>query len=158
MGTVRGFAIVSLLAACGCAASPPMVRHAPHDDERDLLALEQRVMDAIRTRDVAALEQIITDDFVLREPSKADVERRAFLEAVRAIPGTIERVVGEGVRARTESDGRVGLITGVQRVRLRLPDGTLAEDAGAFADLCVRRDGQWRMSLAFNVSLTPSSK
>jgi hypothetical protein len=41
----------------------------------------------------------------------------------------------------------------VQRVRLRLADGTVVEEAGAFADLCVRRDGRWRMSVAFNVSL-----
>jgi hypothetical protein len=124
----------------------------PNDDGRELLVLEQRVMDAIRTRDVKALEQLITDDFVLREPLKADVDRRAFLDGVRAIPGTIEIVAGDGVRAKIEQGGEVGIITGVQRVRLRLADGTVVEDAGAFADLCVRRDGCWRMSVAFNVS------
>ena len=122
------------------------------DDGRVLLVLEQRVMDAIRTRDVKALEQLITDDFVLREPLKADVDRPAFLDGVRAIPGTIEIVAGDGVRAKIEQGGEVGIITGVQRVRLRLADGTVVEDAGAFADLCVRRDGCWRMSVAFNVS------
>ena len=122
-------------------------------DERELLGLEQRVMDAIRTRDVKALGQLITDDFVLREPLKPDVSRRGFLESVRAIPGNIEVVAGQGVRAKIEPSGEVGIVTGVQRVRLRLADGTVVEAAGAFADLCVRRDGQWRMSAAFNVSL-----
>jgi ketosteroid isomerase-like protein len=127
----------------------------PIDDGHELLVLEQRVMDAIRTRDVKALEQLITDDFVLREPLKADVDRRAFLDSVGAIPGTIEMVAGDGVRAKIEPSGGVGIITGVQRVRLRLTDGRVVEDAGAFADLCVQRDGRWRMSVAFNVSLPP---
>jgi ketosteroid isomerase-like protein len=125
----------------------------PSDDGRELLDLEQHVMDAIRTRDLKRLELLITDDFVLREPLKADVDRRAFLDAVRETPGTIEIVAGDGVRAKIEQGGEVGIITGVQRVRLRLADGTVVEDAAAFADLCVRRDGRWRMSVAFNVSL-----
>ena len=125
----------------------------PIEDAGELLVLEQRVMDAIRTRDVKVLDQLMTDDFVLREPLKADVDRRAFLDGVRAIPGTIEVVAGDGVRAKVEQGGEVGIITGVQRVRLRLADGTVIEDAGAFADLCVRRDGHWQMSVAFNVPL-----
>ena len=136
----------------GCAARQRLT-NGPVDDGQELLVLEQRVMDAIRTRDVEALEQLITDDFVLREPLKADVDRRTFLDSVRALPGTIEMVAGDNVRAKIEQSGEVGIITGVQRVRLRLTDGKVVEDAGAFADLCVRRAGRWRMSVAFNVSL-----
>jgi hypothetical protein len=144
----------ALFVVLGCATTQRMTDR-PIDDNRELLVLEQRVMDAIRTRDVRVLEQLITDDFVLREPLKADVDRRAFLAAVRDIPGTIEIVTGDGVRAKIEQGGDVGIITGVQRVRLRMADGAVVEDAGAFADLCVRRDGRWRMSVAFNVPLPP---
>jgi ketosteroid isomerase-like protein len=138
--------------AMGCAASQRGAA-PPVDDGRELLALERRVMDAIRTRDVTTLEKLITDDFVLREPLKPDVGRRAFLDGVRGIPGIVEVVAGEGVRAKVEQGGEVGIITGVQRVRVRMPDGKVLDDAGAFADLCVRRDGQWRISVAFNVAL-----
>lgn len=147
--------MAAMFISTGCAASQRGAGR-PADDGRELLALEQRMMDAIRTRDVTALEKLITDDFVLREPQKPDVDRRAFLEGVRATPGTIEVVAGDGVHAKVERGGKVGMITGVQRVRVRMPDGKVVEDAGAFADLCVRRDGQWRISVAFNVGLPPS--
>lgn len=149
---LRAYASVFVVSSIGCAATQHATEH-PMDDGRELLVLEQRVMDAIRTRDVKALEQLITDDFVLREPMKADVGRRAFLESVRAIPGTLEIVIGDGMRTKVEQGGEVGIITGVQKVRLRLTDGTVVEDASGFADLCVRREGRWRMSVAFNVSL-----
>lgn len=143
------FVALSLL---GCATTQRITAR-PVDDGRELLALEQSVMDAIRTRDVGALEHLITDDFVLREPLKADVDRHGFLDRIRAIPGNIEVVAGDGVRARIDQGGEVGIISGVQRARVRLADNTVVEDMGAFADLCVRRDGRWRMSVAFNVSL-----
>jgi ketosteroid isomerase-like protein len=155
MRSIAAAAVTAMFMSMGCAASQRGAGRSA-DDGRELLALEQRVMDAIRTRDVAALEKLITDDFVLREPLKPDVDRRAFLEGIRAAPGTIEVVAGDGVQAKVERGGKVGIITGVQRVRVRLPDGKVVEDAGAFADLCVRRDGQWRMSVAFNVGLPPA--
>jgi ketosteroid isomerase-like protein len=152
MRSTPAAAILLMLTAMGCA-SPQRGAPARLDDARELLALEQQVMDAIRTRDMASLDKLITDDFVLREPLKPDLDRRAFLEGIRAMPGTIEVVAGDGVRAKVEQGGGVGLITGVQRVRVRMPDGKVVDDAGAFADLCVRRDGRWRISVAFNVAL-----
>lgn len=152
MLAVNAAAVVALFSMIGCAAAQ-RAPEPPAPDPRELLALEQRVMEAIRTRDVKALEQLTTEDFVLREPAKPELDRRAFLKAVRAIPGTIEIVSGDGVRAKIERGGEVGMITGIQRVRVRLTDGTVVEDASAFADLCVRRDGRWRMSVAFNASM-----
>jgi ketosteroid isomerase-like protein len=120
--------------------------------ERELVDLEHRVMEAIRARDVTALADLLTDDFILREPSKPDVGKRAFLDNVRERLVTIERIEGDGVRAKVAGAGDVGLITGTQRVRVRLPEGVV-DVASAFADLCTRAGGRWQVSVALNVPL-----
>jgi hypothetical protein len=59
----------------------------------------------------------------------------------------------EGEHVKASVYGEVGVLTGVQRATVRLPDGSEVRDAGAFTDVCFKRGGRWQMVLAHSVSL-----
>ena len=115
-------------------------------DERALLALEDSVIDAIRRRDVAALETLVTEGFVLLGSDGSQTRREDFLRAAVEIPGEILELSALHLRARVVGD--VGVLTGLQRARVRLPTGIEVDDVAFFTDVCVRAGSGWRMALA----------
>ena len=117
--------------------------------ERELVAAEEAVFAAIQRRDRGALESLTTEDFILRVPGAADVDRAGFLAGIAAIPGEIVAVQGEKVAARALGSDS-GIVTGFQVARVRV-DGRVIVDRQAFADVFVRRDGRWRMIFAFGI-------
>jgi uncharacterized protein DUF4440 len=126
-----------------------LVEHPPASltpDERALLTLEDAVMTAIRSRDAVALGALVTDDFVLLGSDGSQTPREAFLRGAVAIPGEILELSAEHLRARVVAG--VGVLTGLQRARVRLPTGVELEDVSFFTDVCVRTGTGWRMALA----------
>jgi ketosteroid isomerase-like protein len=135
------------------AVEPHLAALSP--DERSLLALEDAMLAAIRRRDVRAVRGLLTADFVLLSGDGSEVGREGFLDGVTGIPGEILEVTAEHLRARVV--GGVGVLTGLQRARVRLPDGTLVTETQAFTDLCIRFPDGWRMTLAHSVALEPKA-
>lgn len=115
-----------------------------------ILRLEREIMDHIREKDTRALERLLTADFVYRTPG-AEVSRADFLKGVASVPGRITSVGGEGLRVSFY--GETAVLTGVQRARVRADDGTEQEGLTAFTDVFVRRNGRWRLALAYGVEL-----
>ena len=118
----------------------------------ELLSLESSVMQAIASKDRAALRPVLAETFVLRMPGATDVTKDQFLDSIAAVPGNIESSRGEGTRASVV-DG-VGIVTGVQIATVRLAEtGAVVTSRGAFTDVFTRVDGRWRLALAFSVEL-----
>ena len=115
-------------------------------DERALLALEDSVIEAIRRRDASALGALVTDDFVLIGSDGTATRREDFLRAAVEIPGEILELSVLHLRARVV--GAVGVLTGLQRARVRLPTDIEVDDVAFFTDVCVRTESGWRMALA----------
>src|SRR4051812_43066820 len=113
------------------------------DDATQLLALEHETYAAIQTKDAARFGKLLADDFVYRAPGQPDVDRAAFLAGIAAQPVVIEKIDGEGVKVALHGDA--ALVTGVQRVRVRI-DGKVEHGATAFSDFFVRRGGTWVMA------------
>lgn len=125
------------------------VEHPPAlltSDERSLLALEDAVMHAIRSRDATALGALVTEDFVLLGSDGTETRREAFLRGAIDIPGDILDLAAEHLRARVVAG--VGVLTGLQRARVRLSTGVELEDLAFFTDVCVRTPTGWRMAVA----------
>jgi len=115
-------------------------------DERALLALEDSVLLAIRRRDPAALDALLTEDFLLIGADGTATPRASFVRAATDIPGEILELSAEHLRAHVVAG--VGVLTGLQRARVRLPTGLEVEDLRLFTDVCVRVGAGWRMRLA----------
>ena len=119
--------------------------------ESDLRAAEQRVFEAIRKKDVAALGRELAQDFVHSSPGQPDQPREAFLAAIRDMPYAIRGIEGEDLRVREL--GETALLSGVQRARVALPDGREVVARTAFVDVFTRQDGRWRLRHAWSVEL-----
>jgi ketosteroid isomerase-like protein len=126
------------------------------EDVRALLAFEESLMRAIQARDTQALEGLVAEDFVFRGPGDMESDRAAFLAGIAGIPGTVVSVEGVSVRAHVFGD--TGVLTGTQRARVRLPDGTEVTDVGHFTDVCLKRGGRWWMVLAHSLPAVPEAK
>ncbi|WP_157758741.1 nuclear transport factor 2 family protein [Cystobacter fuscus] len=108
-------------------------------DEAQLRQLEQDMFSAIRTRDRQLLESILDERFELRVPGSPTADRAGFIGAILAIPGTILSVESDDLRVHVYGD--VGVLTGRQHARVRLEDGTIVDDVGAFTDIAL--NGGW---------------
>jgi hypothetical protein len=125
----------------------------PNDDIAylDIAGLEGHIMSAIRTRNAAALENVLAEDFLYRSPAAPDVGRDIFIQAVLSLPYEILSLVGEGVRAAVFGDTAV--VTGVQAATTRRGTGGEEVSRVAFTDVFVRRNERWQLVLAYGVDL-----
>jgi hypothetical protein len=136
------------------AVEPHLAALTP--DERALLALEDALMEAIRRKDRRGVRVTLSQDFTLLGPDGSELDVEGFVSAVTSVPGELLEVSAEHLRARVI--GGVGVLTGVQRARVRLPDGTVIEEVQAFTDVCTRSDDGWRMRLAHSAPFVPPAR
>lgn len=116
-----------------------------------LLAAEERIMTAIRTRDMAGLEEELAPDFVYVVPGAEDQDRDAFLRAVRERTYWILDLSGEDLRVRVLGD--VAIVSGTQRARVELSTGRIVTGATAFVDVFGRTNDGWSLRHAFGVEV-----
>jgi ketosteroid isomerase-like protein len=123
----------------------------PHTGDDALVELERQTVDAIHRKDAAAMAALLADEFVYRATGAPDVPRAEFLRGLAAPEPTILRLWSDEVRVSQHGD--TATISGVQRARVKLPDGKEADAASAFVDVCVWRGGRWQVALAIGVEL-----
>ena len=121
------------------------------DAKAAALEIEHRTFAAIARKDVAALAQLLADDFTYRSPGNPDVGKAEFLRNIAAIPVEIRSVEGESVRADVY-DGTV-VVTGIQRATTGGRDESPDTSRVAFTDVFVQRDGTWCLILAYGIEL-----
>lgn len=116
-----------------------------------ILQLERETMGAIKNKDVEALGKIVADDFIHRSPGGVEAGKPEFLKSVASLPVEVAQIWGEELKVSVYGD--VAVLTGVQRVKTKDTDGKEEAGAGAFTDVFVRREGMWRMVLAYSVDM-----
>ena len=120
-----------------------------------ILRLERKTMDAIRAKDARALERVLADDFVYRTPG-AELGRTEFLQNIATLPGRILSIEGEGLRVSVY--GETAVLTGVQRARVCTDDGAEHASTVAFTDVFIKRQGRWRLALAYGVEIPETAR
>jgi ketosteroid isomerase-like protein len=140
-------AVLSPALWSGCTL--PKYGRPPPDPAGGLFLLERDLFTALQKKDIPTLEHLIAVDFVLRQTGQADQDRRQFIAGVQTLPGTLE-VTGEGLDARVVGD--TGVITGIQRGKVKFDDGRVVEDLQVFTDVAVFRDGRWQLALAHSTT------
>jgi ketosteroid isomerase-like protein len=119
--------------------------------ENEILQIEQEIFDAIKNKDSGKLDQILSDDFIYRNPKEGDSSRKEFLAAIESFPIEILSIWSEDMKVRVFSD--VVVMSGTQKARILNDQGH--EDVGstAFVDVFVRTQGSWKLALACGVDL-----
>lgn len=140
-----------LLVSASLMASPAMSSPPPTPDEQAAMAATQAACDAIRLRDLAALERLLAPDFTLVGPG-ADVQSRAqVIDEVKAGDPAYERFENHGMTARTYGDTAV--VLGITSLKGRSGGKPFAVDV-RFTDTLVRRGGRWAL-VASHVTRMP---
>jgi ketosteroid isomerase-like protein len=128
-----------------------MTAPSTNDPGHALRRAEERIFAAIAARDIAALQAELTDDFVHTTIGGAEQDRRSFLEAIRGLPFEILELRGEGIQVRDLGD--VAVLSGVQRARVAMADGSTVSGATAFVDIFVASVNGWRLRHACSIEL-----
>jgi hypothetical protein len=135
------------------------VAQAASAEEQELVAVERRILDAIRDRDSKELEPWIAEDFSYIDAKERQMNREQFLHSVKSFPQDIEWLSAEGLRVRVL--GNVAIVTGVQQERIAPGEaGTISKADSesltgqtAFTDVFRRRGGDWELVLVYAVEL-----
>jgi uncharacterized protein (TIGR02246 family) len=140
-----GTALLSLFVSLTVFAQNRPTTTAEEDPAAAVRALEREWLDAYEKRDVAAMERIVADDFVIYfddgdSQSKADILAMLVRGAGKPSPAfttddVVARVYGDTV-----------ILTGRVVTRQKRADGTMSESASRYTDVYVRRNGRWQVA------------
>lgn len=117
----------------------------------EITAIEHRIMSAIQQRDEARLRELLSEDFVHRTASGGEADKSAFVASIKAIPGSIAEIAGENLNV--DLFGEIAVMTGIQRARVVLEDGTEIKGANSFTDIFRKRADTWLLALAYSTDL-----
>ena len=124
-------------------ASVPMAfgQIAQKGDEGQILALENAWNQAEMQHDPAALELILTDDFVITEPDGTLQTKREHMSFTKDASYHYDVLVSEGFRIKVY--GTVAVVTGTYHEK-GSSKGTHFDRRGRFTDTWIRVGGTWR--------------
>lgn len=118
------------------------------DDSTRVIEAAETIAAAIGRRDVEAIEPLLAPGFIHRTPGAGSTDARAFLEAIRNIPGDIIFVKLESIDVDIVDGG--AMATGIQHAQVRI-DGETIDDRRAFVDWFERHAGEWSIRLAVDM-------
>jgi ketosteroid isomerase-like protein len=106
-------------------------------------------------KDTKKLDQILADDFVYRNPIEGERSRAEFLAIIDSLPVKIVSVWSEDMKVNVYGD--VAVMTGTQKAKIQNEEGKEEISATAFVDVFVKRQGKWKLVLAYSMDL-PAEK
>jgi len=110
-------------------------------DEGQILALENAWNQAELQHDPAALQLILTDDFVITEPDGTMQTKREHMASTRDMSYHYDLLVSEDFRIKVY--GTVAVVTGTYHEK-GSSKGTHFDRRGRFTDTWIRLGGTWR--------------
>ncbi|HET9484832.1 MAG TPA: nuclear transport factor 2 family protein [Xanthomonadales bacterium] len=111
------------------------------DDVADLVATDRRMQHAFVTRDLAALDEILADDYVLVLWNGNERTKPEVLASVRAEANRWEINETSGWQVRIAGDTAIVVATLHQK---GVADGRPFDSRVKFSDTYVREHGRWR--------------
>ena len=106
---------------------------------------------ALKTRDQAAMERLLSADFVARSPDGPNQGRSEFIHSLTGFPGHVHSVGSDNLEIHFW--GQTAVVTGVQSAEIEFPDGRKRNDKIAITNIYRHEQGRWLMKLAHAVSL-----
>jgi ketosteroid isomerase-like protein len=134
LSPLAGIAAASLIATVQPAA-------AGADETQALIAVDKRMQHAFVTRDVAALEAIFTDDYVLVLSNGRERTKQDILDDVRSPENHWEVNETSGWKVRIHGDLAIVVATLHQK---GVDHGKAFDSNVKFSDTYLRQNGAWR--------------
>jgi ketosteroid isomerase-like protein len=119
--------------------------------ENEISQIESDIFAAIKSKDAKKLDQILSDDFIYRNPMEGDRSRSEFLAAIESLPVEIVSVWSEDMKVRIFAD--VAVMSGTQKAKTLNEHGKEEVIAAAFVDLFAKRQEEWKLVWAHGVDL-----
>lgn len=136
------FGLLCLAAAVlAIGALKGLGQEAQKGDQGQVLALENAWNQAELQHDPAALELILTDDFVITEPDGTLQTKRQHMAATRDTSYHYDMLVSEDFRIKVY--GTVAVVTGIYHEK-GSSKGAHFDRRGRFTDTWLRLGGTWR--------------
>lgn len=137
----------AILILATLAASPVKAQGAPVTDSARIVALEQRIEDAVVRRDTTYLGSVYAPTFRFKHASGQLEDRARRMQALRtpARPGSAQMIERRVDSLDVEVHGDVALSTGRIHVRRDGPPSPDRDYTIRYARVYVRRDGRWQL-------------
>jgi ketosteroid isomerase-like protein len=120
------------------------------DSAQEVIAAQQAFWDALKRKDAALYNTILTADFVsIGNPNQS---RSEFIKTLTSFP--VEIISVEGDDLQVHIFGNIAILTGLQRAQLRLPSGKMATETLAINNIFRHENNHWRMALVRPVQMT----
>lgn len=124
--------------------------------ESGLASVSQKILNAICSRDVASLGQVLADDFVHIGENGVRQSGAEFLAVVAGGDHTIKSLEFEHVAYEVFDE--VGIVCGVQVAKVVLAGGEALTARTAFTDVFVWQEGEWRVRLVHSSDVSDQSQ
>ena len=136
---------VVIFAAC-CAVGQTMNQEANRNTgvEQELRSLENQWQEALTRRDVAMLDRLMSDDYVLTTVGGEVVNKARVLAGVKSAHATAD-VRNTEVAVRVYGD--VAIVTGLVLISGKFNDKDVSTRS-RYIKVYVKRQGQWRVVAA----------
>jgi ketosteroid isomerase-like protein len=119
--------------------------------ENQILQIESDIFIAIKSKDTKKLDQILSDDFIYRNPMEGDRSRSEFLAAIESLPVEILSVWSEDMKVNVFAG--VVVMSGTQKAKTLNDEGKEETSAAAFVDVFVKQQEKWKLVWAHGVDL-----
>ena len=126
------------------------------DQTQAILQCQQQFWQALQHKDVGLFIHVLAADFVCRSPNQPEQTRPAFIQTITAMPVAVISATAEQIAI--QFFGPIAVLTGTQVARLRLPDGSEADERLALTNIFRHTSGQWQMVLAHPVALSKNDE
>ena len=139
----KGFHAIVSCAMAAVAAGVPAAQPSTsvESDRAQIVALEQRWLNAIRNGDRHSLETILADDFIDINTNGQMRDRTEAISRAAAPPGSMQTITQLRVRVH----GDTAIANGINTVHSQAQGWTVEV---AFTDVFVRERGTWRAASA----------
>lgn len=147
------FGVITLAVATPAAAADGATERSMSDVD-ELSRLNAERLDAYRTRNRAVLDRILADDFVAVRASGMAQSKEMIINAATSPARDIRRVAWDNVQIHVRGD--MAFVTGRSYLE-GTSEGRDISSANQYADVYVRRGGEWKMVAARIVRATPGA-
>jgi ketosteroid isomerase-like protein len=130
-----------LCCVCGAALVLAQDSSKKSAEEGHLLALESAWNHAEQSKDAAALNQLLAEEFVYTDYDGSFLDRKGFLESTLHNDVTQEQINNDGMAVHIY--GNAAVVTGLYRDR-GLEKGKPFQRRGRFTDTWIYRNNAWQ--------------